>query len=238
MQGASDAELTTITPSGQEAAGFELRILCTEAGQQHGQIQMTSMNQINDLDNIPTVCVMSGDDSLSSTTNMAGVALLRLYLDSRAKSVFNKDIHLKFTHVHGYNTAAIFMFVVYIQFIAALGRFRTGNTDIREQQQFLCTMMKRGADATEPTTFTRSDLQADSIELRFLCNKAEDSHKQNQISDFDSSSTACDMSGDESLSFTTSMEGDVQKIPLHFHHDYGAESYMKNQEHPGCLSID
>ncbi len=23
------------------------------------------------------------------------------------------------------------------------------------------------------------------------------------------------------------MEGDVQKIPLHFHHDYGAESYMK-----------
>jgi hypothetical protein len=84
--------------------------------------------------------------------------------------------------------------------------------------------MMRGACAAELTLIaTEKDREAIGIEAQIHFADAE-----NQINDFDSSSTVCDMSGDESMSSTTSMEGGAQMIPHHLHHESGAESYIKD----------
>jgi hypothetical protein len=64
---------------------------------------------------------MPGDELLSSTTNMADVALLRLYLDLGAKSVFNEDIQSTFTNICGPALSVGLLVVAYIQYIAAVG---------------------------------------------------------------------------------------------------------------------
>jgi hypothetical protein len=110
------------------------RIFFSNAGIRSRRLPQILKIQIEDLDHCSAVGVMSGDEFSSSTMNMVGSAqncMHHLYLDPGAKPVFNEDLHLTLTKVHGYDMAMILMFVVFILDLPPRFRFRSGNTDIR-----------------------------------------------------------------------------------------------------------
>ena len=108
------------------------------AGNRLGQLPVILKNQIDNFDQCSSADVMSSAELNSFTTNMFDCAQIprSFDIDSGATAVVHKNTQLTITSIHESVFAVSIVVLAYLRFASAMIRLHTGNTDIREQQQY------------------------------------------------------------------------------------------------------